>query len=418
MKLSPIHKKKVLVLILGGGKGTRLLPLTEKRSKPAVGFGGKYRLVDIPISNALNSGFEQIFVLTQFNSYSLNRHISRTYNFQSIHKQGFVEIIAAEQTISNLNWFEGTADAVRKVLPNLDDYKSDYIIILSGDQLYNMDLNEFMEMHLSDPENQVTIASTPVKEDIVSGLGILKKDNSNWITGFYEKPKDLSEVESFQQQNGTYLASMGIYLFNTNTLKELLNDPSFTDFGKEIIPNALKTHKVKTYVYDGYWEDIGTIKAFFEANLMLTDDFPKFNLYLEATPFYTRARALPPTKVNGANITRTILSEGCIINHSTIYRAVIGVRQVIDSGTSIENSVILGADSYGTFDKKGLGVPVGIGKNCIIKNAIIDKDCYIGSDVKLINKNNYENYQDEYVHISDGIIIIPRRGVIPNGYEI
>jgi glucose-1-phosphate adenylyltransferase len=410
--------KKALVLILGGGKGTRLLPLTEKRSKPAVGFGGKYRLVDIPISNALNSGFEQIFVLTQYNSYSLNRHIARTYNFQSIHKQGFVEIIAAEQTLSNVQWFEGTADAVRKVLPNLEDYKPDYIIILSGDQLYNMDLNQFMMTHLSDPSNEITIAATPVNESLVHGLGILRKDPENWITGFYEKPQDLEEVASFKLPNDTYLASMGIYLFNTETLKELLKDTSLTDFGKEIIPNSLKTHKVKTYVYDGYWEDIGTIKAFYEANLMLTDDFPKFNLYMESTPFYTRARALPPTKVNGAEINKAVLSEGCIINKSKITRSVIGVRQVVDYGSELENCVVLGADSYGTFDKKGLGVPVGIGQNCIIKNAIIDKDCYIGNDVKLINKEKHENYQDDYVHIVEGIIIVPRRGVIPNGYEI
>ena len=418
MQITSKIQKKVIVLILGGGKGTRLLPLTEKRSKPAVSFGGKYRLVDIPISNALNSGFEQIFVLTQFNSYSLNRHISRTYNFQSIHKQGFVEIIAAEQTVSSVRWFEGTADAVRKVLPHMEDYKSDYIIILSGDQLYNMDLNQFLITHLSDPSNQMTIAATPVAEDIVSGLGILRKDEENWTTGFYEKPQDVSEVESFRLPNGTFLASMGIYLFNTSTLKELLADTSLTDFGKEIIPGALKTHKVKTFVYDGYWEDIGTIRAFYEANLMLTDDFPKFNLYLENTPFYTRARSLPPTKINKANLHKALLSEGCIINESSIIRSVVGVKQVVDVGSHIENSVIMGADSYGTFDKKGLGIPVGIGKNCEIRNTIIDKDCFIGNNVKLINKENLESYEDEYVRIVDGIIIVPRRNAIPNGYEI
>lgn len=364
MQITSKIQKKVIVLILGGGKGTRLLPLTEKRSKPAVSFGGKYRLVDIPISNALNSGFEQIFVLTQFNSYSLNRHISRTYNFQSIHKQGFVEIIAAEQTVSSVRWFEGTADAVRKVLPHMEDYKSDYIIILSGDQLYNMDLNQFLITHLSDPSNQMTIAATPVNEELAPALGILRKDEENWTTGFYEKPQDIAEVESFRLPNGTFLASMGIYLFNTSTLKELLADTSLTDFGKEIIPGALKTHKVKTYVYDGYWEDIGTIRAFYEANLMLTDDYPKFNLYLENTPFYTRARSLPPTKVNRANLNKVLLSEGCIINDSNITRSVIGVRQVIDSGSHIENSVVMGADTYGSMDKKGFGIPVGIGHNC------------------------------------------------------
>jgi glucose-1-phosphate adenylyltransferase len=411
-------KKKVITIILGGGKGTRLLPLTEKRSKPAVSFGGKYRLIDIPISNALNSGFDQIYVLTQFNSYSLNRHIARTYGFQSVHKQGFVEIIAAEQTTSNVKWFEGTADAVRKVLPHLEDFRSEYIMILSGDQLYNMDLNQFMEIHLSDPSNQMTIATNVVGENLVHGLGILQKDENNWVTDFYEKPQNLSDVDSYKLEGNKYLASMGIYFFNTDVLKDLLSDVSKTDFGKEIIPDAIKTHKIKTYVYDGYWEDIGTIKAFYEANLMLTDELPRFNLYLENTPFYTRARSLPPIKVNKSNLYRALLSEGCIINDSNITRSVIGVRQVIQSGTAIENSVIMGADSYGTFDKKGWGIPVGIGKNCIIRNAIIDKDCYIGENVVLINKDGHENYEDEYVRIVDGILVVPRRTVIPNGYEI
>ncbi|MCB1177182.1 MAG: glucose-1-phosphate adenylyltransferase, partial [Leptospiraceae bacterium] len=388
------------------------------RSKPAVSFGGKYRLIDIPVSNALNSGFEQIYVLTQFNSYSLNRHISRTYGFQSVHKQGFVEIIAAEQTTSSVKWFEGTADAVRKILPHLEDFKSEYIMILSGDQLYNMDLNQFMEIHLSDPSNQVTIAANLVDEELVHGLGILKKDENNWVTDFYEKPQRLEDVNDYKLPGNKYLASMGIYFFNTDVLIEMLSDASKTDFGKEIIPNAIKSHKIKTYTYDGYWEDIGTIKAFYEANLMLTDELPGFNLYIENTPFFTRARSLPPIKVNKSNLYRALLSEGCIINESNITRSVIGVRQVVQSGTSIENSVVMGADSYGTFDKKGWGVPVGIGKNCIIRDAIIDKDCYIGEHVHLINKENHQEYEDDYVRIVDGIIIVPRRTVIPNGYEI
>lgn len=418
MSTSSIIQKKVVVLILGGGKGTRLLPLTERRSKPAVSFGGKYRLVDIPISNALNSGLEKIFVLTQFNSYSLNRHISRTYNIQSMHRDGFVEIIAAEQTTSSVRWFEGTADAVRKVLPHIDDFRSDYIMILSGDQLYNMNLVEFMDVHLSDPNNHMTIASIKVEPDAVHALGILKKDNNDTVSDFVEKPQDLEEVTDYRLEDGKYLASMGIYIFNTETLKEMLQDHSKTDFGKEIIPDALKTHKVKTYIYNGYWEDIGTIRAFYDANLMLTDDYPKFNLYLEGTPFYTRARSLPPTKVNKGNLYKVLLSDGCIINESTIYRSVIGVRQVIDFGTYIENSVIMGADTYGTMDKKGYGIPVGIGKNCVIHNSIIDKDCYIGDNVKLINKEKHDNYEDEYVKIVDGIIVVPRRTVIPSGFEI
>lgn len=411
-------KQRVIVIILGGGKGTRLLPLTEKRSKPAVSFGGKYRLIDIPISNALNSGFTQIYVLTQYNSYSLNRHIARTYNFNSVYRQGFVEIIAAEQTMSSVRWFEGTADAVRKVLPRIEDYRANHIIILSGDQLYNMDLNQFLERHTEDESNEITIAAKSVPSDMVHGLGILSTDGKGWIKDFYEKPSDLSHVESFKLPDGNYLASMGIYLFKAEVLKDLLEDPTFTDFGKEIIPTSLKTHKVKSYLYDGYWEDIGTIKSFYEANLMLTDDIPKFNLYMEETPFYTRPRYLPPLKVNGCNMTKVLLSEGCIINDSTIIRSVIGVRQVVDSGTHIENSVVMGADSYGTVDPEGQNIPVGIGKNCIIKHAIIDKDCYIGDNVKLINKAGHEEYEDNYVKITDGVIVVKRRATIPSGYEI
>ncbi|MCB1190162.1 MAG: glucose-1-phosphate adenylyltransferase [Leptospiraceae bacterium] len=417
MLLSGI-KDKVITLILGGGKGTRLLPLTEKRSKPAVSFGGKYRLIDIPISNALNSGFNQIYILTQYNSYSLNRHISRTYNLNSVQqKQGFVEIIAAEQTISNVRWFEGTADAVRKVLQHIEDYRAEYILILSGDQLYNMDLNEFLDIHISDPPAEITLALNVVPADMVHGLGIVKIDENGWVKDFYEKPSDLEFVDSYKLPDSRYLASMGIYLFRTDVLIELLQDPTLTDFGKEIIPGAIKTHKVKSYIYDGYWEDIGTIKAFYEANLMLTDDFPRFNLYLENTPFLTRPRFLPPLKVNKSNIFKAVISEGCIINDSTIVRSVIGVRQFIDSGTYIENSLLMGADSYGLHDTK-YNIPVGIGKDCMIKNAIIDKDSYIGNRVKLINKGSYMEYEDEYVKIVDGIIVVPRRTAIPDGYEI
>ena len=411
-------KKRVITIILGGGKGTRLLPLTQKRSKPAVSFGGKYRLIDIPISNALNSGYDQIYVLTQFNSYSLNRHISRTYGVFSGQRQGFVEIIAAEQTTSSVKWFEGTADAVRKVLPHLDDFGSDYIMILSGDQLYNMDLNEFMDIHLEDPETDMTIAANVVPPHMASALGIIKKNSNGWAEAFYEKPSDLNDVKDYQLPDGNFLASMGIYIFKTSVLVELLKDNHLTDFGKEIIPDALSTRKIKVYNYDGYWEDIGTIKAFYEANIMLTDDLPRFNLYLEHRPILTRGRALPPTKVNKSNIYKALLSEGCIINESTIIRSVIGVRQVVQFGTTIENSVIMGADSYGTLDRKGMGIPVGIGKNCEIRNTIVDKDCYIGDNVRLINKENVMEFEDEYVKIVDGIIVVPRRTALPNGYEI
>ncbi|HMV79836.1 MAG TPA: sugar phosphate nucleotidyltransferase [Leptospiraceae bacterium] len=411
-------KRKVITIILGGGKGTRLLPLTEKRSKPAVGFGGKYRLVDIPISNALNSGFDQIYVLTQFNSYSLNRHISRTYGFQSVHKQGFVEIIAAEQTTSSVKWFEGTADAVRKVMPHLEGFRPEYVMILSGDQLYNMDLNQFMEIHLAEEDTDMTIAANVVPPELAHGLGIIRQDSTGRAVDFYEKPQNLHDVESFRLPDGRFLASMGIYFFKASVLHELLEDPTLTDFGKEIIPDALKTKKIKVFTYDGYWEDIGTIKSFFNANLMLTDNLPRFNLYIEETPFYTRARSLPPTKVNKSNLSHVLLSEGCIINDSTITRAVIGVRQVINPGCNIENSLVMGADSYGTFDKRGMGIPVGVGRNCEIRNTILDKDCYIGENVKLLNKQNLQEYEDEYLRIVDGIIVVPRRSVVPNGYEI
>jgi glucose-1-phosphate adenylyltransferase len=288
-------------------------------------------------------------------------------------------------------------------------------MILSGDQLYNMDLNEFMLTHIEDPDTDMTIAANVIDPELAHGLGIIKKDEDGWATEFYEKPNTLEEVESYRMPDGKFLASMGIYFFKTSVLKEILEDHSLTDFGKEIIPDALKTRKIKVYNYDGYWEDIGTIRAFYEANIMLTDDWPKFNLYLEYRPFYTRARSLPPTKVNKANLYKALLSEGCIINESTIIRSVIGVRQVVQAGTTIENSVILGADRYGTTNK---GVPVGIGKNCQIRNAIVDKDCFISDNVLLVNKDNLQDYEDEYVTITEGVIVVPRRTVIPLGYEI
>jgi len=413
-----LKKDEVLTVILGGGKGTRLLPLTEKRSKPAVSFGGKYRLIDIPISNSLNSGFEKIFVLTQFNSYSLNRHVHRTYASNSIHQKTFVEIIAAEQTVSSVNWFEGTADAVRKVLPYIREQLPKYVLILSGDQLYNMDLADFMQNHLIDPETEISVACNAVPEDQVYGLGIVQTGVGGFIQEFIEKPQDLSQVESCRQQNGNYLANMGIYIFNTKTLIEVLEDQSMTDFGKEILPKAIREKKVKAYVYEGYWEDIGTIRAFYDANLMLTDDIPKFNLYLEKTPFFTRARSLPPTKINHAVVNKAIISEGTILDRCEVHRSVIGVRQFIAHGTKIYDSIIMGLNHYGGFDRKSGKIPNGIGPDCEIRNAIVDKDCAIGAGVKLLNKNSVSEYEDEYVRIRDGIIVVPRHTTVPDGYEI
>lgn len=411
-------KDEVITIILGGGKGTRLMPLTDRRSKPAVSFGGKYRLIDIPISNSLNSGFDQIFVLTQFNSYSLNRHISRTYNMNSINNKSFVEIIAAEQTNLSVNWFEGTADAVRKVLPHIQEYRPKYVMILSGDQLYNMDLTDFMMNHLRDGETEISVASNSVSEDRIHGLGIVKVTKEGYIEEFIEKPTDVSQVETCRLPDGNFLGNMGIYIFNTDTLIEVLADKSRTDFGKEILPQSLNTRKVKSYEYNGYWEDIGTISAFYHANLMLTDEIPSFNMYNEVTPLYTRARSLPPSKLNNAKVNNALISEGTIINDAEIYRSIIGIRTFVDHGTKIYDSIIMGMDKYKFNTVEGREVPRGIGPNCEIRKAIIDKDCSIGEGVKLINKDNIQEYEDDYVFIREGIIVVPRRRVIPPGYEI
>jgi glucose-1-phosphate adenylyltransferase len=413
-----LRKNEVITIILGGGKGTRLMPLTDRRSKPAVSFGGKYRLIDIPISNSLNSGFDQIFVLTQFNSYSLNRHISRTYSLNSINNKTFVEIIAAEQTNVSVNWFEGTADAVRKVLPHIQEYKPKYVMILSGDQLYNMDLTEFMQNHIIDPQTEISVASNSVSEDRINGLGIVNANEKGGIVEFIEKPSDVSQVENCRLPDGNFLANMGIYIFNTKTLIEVLSDKSRTDFGKEILPQSLKSRKVRSYEYKGYWEDIGTIKAFYDANLMLTDEVPAFNLYNAETPLYTRARSLPPTKLNNARVHQALISEGAIINDAEIIKSVIGIRQFVDRGTKISESVVMGMDRYEFQEGNDEKNPVGIGQNCEIHKAIIDKDCSIGNGVKLLNRANLQEYEDEFVYIRDGIIVVPRRKVIPAGYEI
>lgn len=412
-----LNKDEVITIILGGGKGTRLMPLTDKRSKPAVSFGGKYRLIDIPISNSLNSGFDQIFVLTQFNSYSLNRHISRTYNLNSINNKSFVEIIAAEQTNVSVNWFEGTADAVRKVLPHIEEYKPKYVMILSGDQLYNMDLTEFLMNHIENPDTEISVASNSVSEQRVHGLGIVKTDENGWISEFIEKPSDISQVESCRLPDGNFLGNMGIYIFNTDTLIEVLTDKSRTDFGKEILPQSLKVRKVKSYEYRGYWEDIGTISAFYEANLMLTDNIPPFNLYDSVNPLYTRARALPPSKLNNAKVHNALISEGAIINDAEIVRSIIGIRSFVNVGTKITDSIVMGMDRYEFPDENG-GRTWGIGMNCEISKAIIDKDCSIGDGVKLLNLSGLQEYEDDYVMIRDGIIVVPRRTVIPAGYSI
>jgi len=416
---------KVLSLILGGGKGTRLYPLTQSRSKPAVPFGGKFRLVDIPISNCINSGFRQIYILTQFNSASLHTHINTTYKFDNFSK-GFIEILAAEQTFEHDSWYEGTADAVRKNFQHFDSFEPDYYLILSGDQLYKMDLDEFLKEHIQCGAD-VSIASTPVTRRAASELGILKVDDQGKIIAFQEKPgpdRDISELmlpdSQTQGSDKQYLASMGIYIFSASAMKEGLdNDDS--DFGKQIIPTMISEKNVHAYTYKGYWEDIGQISDFFEATLNLAAPFPQFNLYDEEKPIFTKQRDLPPSKINSCTINNSLATEGSIITDSYINNSVIGVRTIIDAGATLDGVYCMGADRYETMAEKDenriKGIPnMGIGSGSIIKGAIIDKDVRIGKACRIgIDKLDREDGIFENYHIIDGIIVIPKRTIIPDG---
>ncbi len=408
--------EKVVSVILGGGQGTRLKPLTEKRSKPAVPIAGKYRLVDIPISNCLNSKINKIFVLTQFNSASLNHHIKNTYVFDHF-SDGYVAILAAEQTIGNSNWYQGTADAVRQNFPHFEHIDYEYMLILSGDQLYNMDFSEMINQHI---ENNVdiSIATIPVNAEDATGFGIMKTNNENHITSFIEKPSadELADWVSdtgsqMQEQGKNYLASMGIYLFNKGVLKKLLDNDD-DDFGKNIIPKAIGNYNVSSFQYEGYWEDIGTIKSFHEANLDLAQDIPKFNLYDSKAPIYTRARMLPPAKVVGAKLDNVLFAEGAIVHAKSIKNSLIGIRSRIGEGTVIENSYIMGSDDYESLkqldENKKKGKPaVGVGANCIIKNAIIDKNVRIGNDVVIDACSLDDRETDEY-KIVGGIVVVKK----------
>jgi len=417
---------KVICIVLGGGQGSRLSPLTATRSKPAVPIAGKYRLVDIPISNCLHSGITRIYVLTQFNSASLNKHIKNTYHFSSF-SDAFVDILAAEQTPSSVSWYQGTADAVRQSLHHLAVHEFDYVLILSGDQLYQMDFEDMIENHVTN-NAEISIATIPVHANDVPGFGILQTDEKSLITQFVEKPKkDFDYLKSdvsdeMVKQGRHYLASMGIYLFNRNTLFELLEGNDRTDFGKEIIPQSIPSHTVLSYQYEGYWTDIGTIPSFFEANLGLTDDIPQFNLF-DKNYIFTRARMLPPSKVSG-NMQKTIIADGCIINASRIYRSVIGIRTRIGHDTIIENCYVMGSDNYQTLEQiqesRASDSPImGIGDRCVIKNAIIDKNTYIGNDVN-INCGGKKLEDGDYgTHtVQDGIVVIKKRAIIPNGTTI
>lgn len=422
-------KQNALAIILGGGQGSRLYPLTEKRSKPAVSIAGKYRLVDIPISNCINSGITRMFVLTQFNSASLNKHIKNTYHFSHF-STAFVDILAAEQTIDNAGWFQGTADAVRQCMQYFLNHDFKYALILSGDQLYQMNFNEMIEAH-EKAGAAISIATLPVNAKDATGFGILKTNEEQVITSFIEKPSAdvlpewTSEVSDEMKAEGrNYLASMGIYVFNKDLLVDLMKDQTTTDFGKEIIPNAIQNNKVLSYQYEGYWTDIGNIDSFFEANLELTDDIPKFNLFDNEQKIYTRARTLPPTKISGETIIyKSLIAEGGIIVNASIRNSVIGIRTRIGSKSKIEKSFIMGCDFYQDIadilaEKQRGEVTIGIGENCQIFQAIIDKNCRIGNHVRLCGGNHLPDSNDELITVKDGIIVVKKGAVIPDGYKL
>ena len=425
-----VFAKQTVAIILGGGAGSRLYPLTASRSKPAVPIGGKYRLVDIPISNCINSNLNRIFVLTQFNSASLNQHIKNTYHFSAF-SSGFVDILAAEQTPDNPGWFQGTADAVRQSLRHLAKMDFEYVLILSGDQLYQMDFSEMIEAHRNSGA-ALTIATIPVTEREAPEFGILKSNESQVITSFVEKPKKeiLSEWISdtgvlMQSQGRNYLASMGIYVFNKEILYEFLNEvhPNATDFGKEIIPDSISNYKVLSYQHEGYWTDIGNIYSFFEANISLTDEIPQFNLFDSAQTVYTRSRMLPPAKISGTQIQNAIVAEGSIIHAASITKSVIGIRSRIGKDTVIKNSYIMGCDYYETINqinqKTEKGQPVlGIGERCLIEDAIVDKNCSIGNDVQIKGGPHLEKIDHPLYTVKDGIVVIKKGAVIPNGFVI
>ncbi len=416
----------VLSIILGGGQGSRLYPLTGSRSKPAVPIAGKYRLVDIPISNCINSDIKRMYVLTQFNSASLNRHIKNTYHF-SFFSSAFVDVLAAEQTPDNNAWFQGTADAVRQSMHHFLRHDFEYALILSGDQLYQMDFNDMIEKHI-ESKAQISIATIPVNAKDATSFGILKSDDKNQITSFIEKPEAkllpewTSEVSNEMKSEGrNYLASMGIYIFNKDLLVELMKSPDTVDFGKEIIPQAIDQHKTMSFQYEGYWTDIGNIDSFFEANLGLTDDIPKFDLYDKKKRIYTRARMLPTSKVSGTTLVRTVVAEGCIIGAAKIERSVIGVRSRIGKESTIINTYMMGSDYYETLEgieKNKTKILMGIGERCFIKNTIIDKNCRIGDDVRINGGKHLEDKETETYLIKDGIVVIKKGAVIPAGYTI
>lgn len=422
----------VVAVVLGGGAGSRLFPLTQERSKPAVPLGGKYRLIDVPVSNCINSDITQIFVLTQYNSASLNRHISRTYRFSSF-STGFVEVLAAEQTKDSPEWFQGTADAVRQMLPHLRDWRVDTLLILSGDHLYRMDYRRFLSRHV-ETKADVTISVVPCRQDDAEGFGLLKTDEKGEIVEFKEKPKGDAlnamrvDTRRFGLTEGDaaarpFLASMGIYVFNYERLVELLKtDNSWVDFGREIIPAAIEKYNVQAHLFNGYWEDIGTIRSFYNANLDLAAPLPKFNFFDTEAPIYTRSRYLPPSKLLDCDIDNSLVSEGCILNGVYARNSILGLRSRIDAGTRIENSIIMGSDFFESIEEirgnlDNNRIHIGIGPNTEIRGAIVDKNVRIGKNVQLINNGGLETADgpNGSYFIREGVIIIPKNAVVPDG---
>ncbi|HMO39901.1 MAG TPA: glucose-1-phosphate adenylyltransferase [Saprospiraceae bacterium] len=418
---------KIISLILGGGAGTRLYPLTSQRSKPAVPIGGKYRLIDIPISNCLNSGLKRMFVLTQYNSASLNQHIKNTYHFD-VFGRGFVDILAAEQTPTSDKWFQGTADAVRRCMHHLTNHDFDYILILSGDQLYQMNFEELAEYHV-DKNADVTIATIPVNERDAPGFGIMKVNEEGMIEKFTEKPGldilpdwESAVPDKLRQQGRVYLASMGIYIFNRKVLTDMFKEyPDAIDFGKEYIPLAIESGlRVASFSFDGYWTDIGTIRSFFEANIALTDPIPDFNLFDNERHVYTRPRMLAPSKVFGTWFNQAILADGCIIHAKKIERSIVGIRSRIGENTEIAKAVIMGNDYFETLEKivRHEEIPMGVGKDCYIENAILDKNCRIGDNVIIRGSTLLANDETDTYCIRDGIVVVKKNAVIPDGSRI
>lgn len=427
--------KNVLAVILGGGKGTRLFPLTEVRSKPAVPLAGKYRLIDIPISNCINSGINRIFLLTQFNSVSLHAHIRQTYSFDQF-DGGFVEILAAQQTMEGNNWYEGTADAVRKNLRHFDQSGYDYVLILSGDQLYRMDFAKMLETH-KESGAHVSIAALPVTREAARGFGIMRVDDDGMVKGFLEKPQSDEEIDKLVRTDPAWidargikshgrdcLASMGIYLFNLKTLVDLLSKSDYQDFGKEVFPMSIRTHHVHAHLFDGYWEDIGTIRSFYEANLDLTLPNAPFKLEDQDSPIYTHARFLPPSRCDGVHIKRSLIADGCVIGEgSTIENSVIGLRCKIGKNVTIANSILMGSDEYQSEDEiqadANAGIPkIGVGDGSLLDGVIVDKNCRIGDGVHVRGGDVLKVPENPAVVIQDGVIVIPKGTILPDGWRL